>query len=45
MRRHPERFSIPPPIAIAYHLIRAWVEEEAAAFRPRHVPEMEKSGS
>jgi NAD+ diphosphatase len=25
-RRHPERLATPPPVAIAYHLIRAWVE-------------------
>lgn len=25
--RHPEGISIPPPIAIAHHIIRAWVEE------------------
>jgi NAD+ diphosphatase len=30
IRRHPERFATPPPIAIAYHLIRAWVEDEVA---------------
>ena len=28
MRKHPERFATPPPVAIAYHLIRAWVEDE-----------------
>ncbi len=28
-REHPERFATPPPVAIAYHLIRAWVEDEA----------------
>ena len=33
-RRHPERLATPPPIAIAYHLIRGWVEEEVLA-RPR----------
>ena len=27
MRRHPERLATPPPVAIAYHLIRAWVED------------------
>jgi NAD+ diphosphatase len=26
LRRHPERFGTPPPVAIAYHIIRAWVE-------------------
>ena len=25
--RHPQGMAVPPPIAIAYHLIRAWVEE------------------
>src|SRR5437763_1423091 len=25
---HPEQISIPPPIAIAHHIIRAWVEED-----------------
>jgi NAD+ diphosphatase len=27
LRRHPHGLAVPPPIAIAYHLIRAWVEE------------------
>jgi NAD+ diphosphatase len=27
-RTHPAGFSTPPPVAIAYHIIRAWVEEE-----------------
>jgi NAD+ diphosphatase len=27
LRRHPQGLTVPPPIAIAYHLIRAWVEE------------------
>jgi NAD+ diphosphatase len=31
MRKHPERFATPPPVAIAYHLIRAWVEDAAPA--------------
>jgi len=36
MRKHPERFATPPPVAIAYHLIRAWMEDEAPArSRPR----------
>jgi NAD+ diphosphatase len=25
---HPEQISIPPPIAIAHHIIRAWVESD-----------------
>jgi len=28
MRRHPEGLSTPPPVAIAHHIIRAWVENE-----------------
>jgi NAD+ diphosphatase len=31
MRKHPERFATPPPVAIAYHLIRAWMEDEVPA--------------
>jgi len=27
LRRHPERRGTPPPVAIAYHIIRAWVED------------------
>jgi NAD+ diphosphatase len=27
LRRHPERIGTPPPVAIAYHIIRAWVED------------------
>jgi len=30
---HPEGISIPPPIAIAHHIIRAWVEEGDGVFR------------
>jgi NAD+ diphosphatase len=29
LRRHPDGLSTPPPVAIAHHLIRAWVEGEA----------------
>ena len=29
-RQHPDNLSTPPPMAIAYHLIRAWVEEGIA---------------
>jgi NAD+ diphosphatase len=32
-RRHPQRLTTPPPVAIAYHIIRAWVEDEAGAPR------------
>ena len=28
MRRHPEGLTTPPPVAIAHHIIRAWVEDE-----------------
>jgi NAD+ diphosphatase len=28
LRRHPDGLSTPPGIAIAYHIIRAWVEDE-----------------
>jgi NAD+ diphosphatase len=27
LRRHPARIATPPPVAIAYHIIRAWVED------------------
>jgi NAD+ diphosphatase len=28
LRRHSDGLTTPPPVAIAYHIIRAWVEEE-----------------
>ena len=28
LRRHAEGFTTPPPIAIAYHIIRSWVEDK-----------------
>lgn len=28
MRRHPDGLTTPPPIAIAHHIMRAWVEDE-----------------
>jgi NAD+ diphosphatase len=28
MRKHPQGLTTPPPVAIAHHLIRAWVEDE-----------------
>jgi NAD+ diphosphatase len=28
LRRHPDGLTTPPTVAIAYHIIRAWVEEE-----------------
>jgi NAD+ diphosphatase len=30
MRRHPQELTCPPPVAIAYHIIRGWVERGAA---------------
>ena len=30
MRKHPDGLTTPPPVAIAYHIIRAWVEDEVA---------------
>jgi NAD+ diphosphatase len=30
MRKHPDGLTTPPPVAIAHHLIRAWVENEIA---------------
>jgi NAD+ diphosphatase len=32
MRKHPEGLTCPPPVAIAHHIIRAWVESEHALF-------------
>ena len=29
LKRHPRDLSTPPPLAIAYHIIRAWVEGKA----------------
>ena len=28
LRRHPDGLSTPPPVAIAHHIIRAWVEDQ-----------------
>jgi NAD+ diphosphatase len=28
MRKHPDGLTTPPPVAIAYHIIRAWVDDE-----------------
>ena len=28
MRKHPQGLTTPPTVAIAYHIIRAWVEQE-----------------
>ena len=30
MRKHPDGLTTPPPVAIAHHIIRAWVENEIA---------------
>ena len=30
LRRHPDGLTTPPPMAIAYHIIRAWAEEEVS---------------
>jgi len=32
LRRHPDGLGTPPPVAIAHHIIRAWVEGEAGNF-------------
>jgi NAD+ diphosphatase len=32
MRRHPDKLTVPPPVAIAYHIIRAWVEKGDGVF-------------
>jgi NAD+ diphosphatase len=31
LRRHPDGLGTPPPVAIAHHIIRAWVEGDACA--------------
>jgi NAD+ diphosphatase len=28
MRKHPQELTCPPPVAIAHHIVRAWVEDE-----------------
>jgi NAD+ diphosphatase len=33
VRQHPDGLTAPPPVAIAHHIIRAWVEEGSAVFR------------
>jgi NAD+ diphosphatase len=33
LRRHPENLGTPPPVAIAHHIIRAWVEEGDGVLR------------
>jgi NAD+ diphosphatase len=32
MRKHPEGLTTPPPVAIAHHIIRTWVESDGAVF-------------
>jgi NAD+ diphosphatase len=32
MRKHPEGLTCPPPVAIAHHIIREWVESDGAVF-------------
>lgn len=32
LRRHPQGLGTPPPVAIAHHIIRAWVEGEVLGF-------------
>jgi NAD+ diphosphatase len=28
LRKHPQDLTTPPPVAIAHHIVRAWVEDE-----------------
>ena len=32
IRKHPEGLTCPPPVAIAHHIIRTWVESDGVAF-------------
>jgi NAD+ diphosphatase len=32
MRKHPDGLTCPPPVAIAHHIIRTWVESDGAPF-------------
>jgi NAD+ diphosphatase len=32
MRKHPEGLTCPPPVAIAHHIIRSWVESDGSLF-------------
>jgi NAD+ diphosphatase len=32
MRKHPEGLTCPPPVAIAHHIIRSWVESDGPVF-------------
>jgi NAD+ diphosphatase len=29
-RQHPQGLTMPPPVAIAHHIVRAWVEDESS---------------
>jgi NAD+ diphosphatase len=33
MKQHPDGLTTPPPVAIAHHIVRAWVEEGDGVFR------------
>jgi NAD+ diphosphatase len=33
MRRHPDRLATPPPVAIAHHIIRGWLEADGDVWR------------
>jgi len=33
MKQHPDGLTTPPPVAIAHHIVRAWVEEGNGVFR------------
>ncbi|MDB5601360.1 MAG: diphosphatase [Xanthobacteraceae bacterium] len=30
LRRHPDGLALPPPVAIAHHIIRAWIEDDVS---------------
>ena len=32
MRKHPDGLTTPPPVAIAHHIIRTWVENDDEPF-------------
>jgi NAD+ diphosphatase len=32
LRKHPDKLTTPPPVAIAHHIIRDWVESDGAVF-------------
>jgi NAD+ diphosphatase len=33
LRQHPDGLGTPPPVAIAHHIIRAWVEGDACGLK------------